>query len=187
MQTIIEVSKNNPELTFEQRGKMVKILKIVPDDPEQNNELWLEGRLAKEYDLQEDAKYLKVEAEVRYWEDAKVNGVEDTEGTLIPFKTGDIWEPIIDLDKGVIVDWPKGTAANIHYKVCDAGEYWLLAEDKEKIAQYLSYYVPDEFLCYGNNRGYGDYIIFNVDETGKIQDYKKPRIDTEEWGDRDDY
>ena len=29
-------------------------------------------------------KYLRAECGVRYWEDATVNGVEDTDGKLIP-------------------------------------------------------------------------------------------------------
>ena len=62
---------------------------------------------------------LRVSAGVRYWEDASVNGVEDTDGTLIPFRKGDLWCPIIDLETGQIYDWPAGANAYIHYKVCD--------------------------------------------------------------------
>jgi hypothetical protein len=32
--------------------------------------------------------YIEVEAEVRYWEDASVNGQEDTDGKLMPFRFG---------------------------------------------------------------------------------------------------
>ena len=39
-------------------------------------------------DIATRAVYLEVEAEVRYWEDATVNGQEDEAGTLIPFKFG---------------------------------------------------------------------------------------------------
>ena len=67
-----------------------------------------------------------ITAEVRYWEDATVNGVEDTDGALIPLRFGDCWMPIIELDTGRVRDWPEGTTADIHYKVCDAGEYELL-------------------------------------------------------------
>ena len=72
---------------------------------------------------------LRLSAGARYWEDATVNGVEDDEGTLIPFREGDYWCPIIDIDSGTIDNWPKGMTASIHYKVCDDGEYWLIAED----------------------------------------------------------
>jgi hypothetical protein len=126
------------------------------------------------------ARYLKVEAQVRYWEDATINGENDEDGDNVPFKSGDIWAPIVDIENGVIVDWPIGVVANIHFKVCDAGECFLLDEDKNKIAKYNNYYVPDEFLCHGDD-GYGDYIILDICESGKIKNYRKPSIDEELW------
>lgn len=125
------------------------------------------------------ATYIEVEAEVRYWEDATVNGQEDTTGTLIPFRYGDKWCPTIRLDDGWIVNWPDGTAAAIHYKVCDQGEYWLSAEDS-RVAKWRSDYVPDAFLCHGGT-GYGDYIILSVGADGKIEGWKRPDIDAESW------
>jgi hypothetical protein len=126
-----------------------------------------------------DIIYLYVEAEVRYWEDASVNDKEDTEGTLIPFRVGDIWKPIIRVEDGYIVNWPKNTTADIHYKVCDQGEYWL-GNDKEKLYKYDGQYVPGYFLCHGSE-GYGDYIIFKVNKDGYIIDYIKPTIDLDRW------
>ena len=70
-----------------------------------------------------EAKTLHVEAGVRYWEDATVNGVEDEMGDLIPCRLGDDWCPVIDLDSGVITNWTLGTVADVHYKVCDEGRY----------------------------------------------------------------
>lgn len=35
------------------------------------------------------ARYLEVCAQVRYWEDATVNGAEDADGTLIPAPCGE--------------------------------------------------------------------------------------------------
>jgi len=67
--------------------------------------------------------YLIVEAGVRYWEDATVNGISDVGGTLIPFRDGDIWAPVSKIDDGRITNWPAETTADIHYKVCDAGRY----------------------------------------------------------------
>jgi hypothetical protein len=122
---------------------------------------------------------LLVSAEVRYWEDATVNGVEDVDGTLIPFRSGDVWKPIIELATGHVVDWPQGTTADIHYKVCDAGEYWL--EDAHgKRLTYKDYYVPDKLLCMGDT-GYGDYIILKINAAGIIENWKPELID-ENWG-----
>lgn len=121
-------------------------------------------------------KFLIVEAEVRYWEDAIINGVADEHGELTPFKDGAIWRPVIDLDAGAIVDWPEAVTADIHFKVCDQGEYWLSTDGKSKDVKWGGYYVPNAFLCHGD-RGYGDYIIMKVDGAGKIEKYRRPDID----------
>ncbi|MDJ0702800.1 MAG: hypothetical protein QNJ46_05920 [Leptolyngbyaceae cyanobacterium MO_188.B28] len=124
--------------------------------------------------------FLRVQANVRYWEDADVNGVEDTHGTLMPHVCGEFWTPTIRLSDGLILDWPQGTTADIHYKVCDQGEYFLLDKQRQKIAKWRGYYVPDDFLCHGSD-GYGDYIIFEVNKNGVIENYKPPHINPEEW------
>ncbi len=124
------------------------------------------------------ATYIEVSAEVRYWEDAQINGIEDTDGTLTPFKRGELWCPVIRLADGQVVDWPEGTVADIHFKVCDAGEYWLLDDSKQRIGKWGGYYVPDDFLCPGDT-GYGDYIILKINAEGAIQKWTPPAI---EWG-----
>lgn len=130
--------------------------------------------------LIEQANHIEVEAEVRYWEDASVNGVEDTDGTLIPGRAGDLWKIQIDLLDGIVVDWPAGIEADIHYKVCDQGEYWLTDVSGKRLAKWKGHYVPGDFLCHGDN-GYGDYIIMSVAVGGGIVRYEKPLIDADEW------
>ena len=119
--------------------------------------------------------YLEVCAEVRYWEDASVNGAEDTDGTLIPARVNGNWCPVIRLADGVVMDWPSGTTADIHYKVCDAGEYWLLDDDRNRVAKWSGFYVPSKFLCHGDD-GYGDYIILKIGADGMIENYRAPKI-----------
>ena len=41
-----------------------------------------------------NATYIEVSAAVRYWEDATVNGTEDTDGALIPMREGHKWAPV---------------------------------------------------------------------------------------------
>jgi hypothetical protein len=125
----------------------------------------------------EAATHILAEAGVRYWEDATVNGVEDEDGTLIPGRKGDLWCARINLETGKVEDWPEGTEASIHYKVCDAGEYWLTDAEGNRLA-YREGYVPNAFLCHGDN-GFGDYIILNIGPDGSISDYKRPRIDSD--------
>lgn len=115
----------------------------------------------KEYDV----KFLKADCEVRYWEDADVNGIPDDEGKLIPLRNGEAWCPIIDLATGVIQDWPSGTTADIHYKVCDAGVYSLLDADKN-VVKSIDGYVPKMMAPGGS--GYGDYVIMTIGEDGTI-------------------
>ncbi|PIF44314.1 hypothetical protein CLU96_1257 [Chryseobacterium sp. 52] len=121
-------------------------------------------QVEKEFDIKE----LLVEAKVRYWEDAKVNDIEDVEGGLIPCRSNDIWCPIIDIETGIIKNWEIGKVAEIHYKVCDEGIY-TLRDEKGEIIKRLEGYVID-CLSIGQN-GFGDYIILNVDTSGKIEDW----------------
>ncbi len=114
--------------------------------------------------------HLIVDAAVRYWEDATVNGKEDTDGTLIPFRSGDRWQPIIALATGKILGWPEGVSADIHYKVCDAGSYWLGDGHGKKLAKWRGHYVPDRYL-----------IVFRVGPTGMIEGWTTPTIDATEW------
>lgn len=118
--------------------------------------------------------YIKVRAGVRYWEDATVNGEEDGDGSRVPFRVRDDWCPVIGLGDGVIVDWPAGTTADIHYKVCDDGDYWVTDATGVLLRKWGGYYVPD-VLCPEEN-GYGDYIILHVDGDGRIRNWRAPDL-----------
>jgi len=126
-----------------------------------------------------EVKYLKVIAGVRYWEDACINGERLESGENVPLKNGENWCPIVDLDAGAVLDWPIGAVADFHFKVCDAGEYYLLDSNMNEVAS-IDGYVPNG-LCHGDS-GYGDYIIFSVDKNGLIVNYKN-QIDADDWSD----
>lgn len=126
------------------------------------------------------ATHIEVEAEVRYWEDATVNGVEDSAGDLIPGRDGDLWKVRINLAEGRIEGWPANVAANLHYKVCDAGEYWLTNAAGERLARWKGQYVPAAFLCHGSSR-HSDYIIMRIREGGRIAEYREATVDPEQW------
>lgn len=138
-----------------------------------------------------EAKYLKVDAGVRYWEDAEVNGIGDTNceetnnspampcaefiGEQYRILHGENWRwrPLIDIETGKIVNWKQGTTANIHYKVCDDFVCDILGADEDVIESY-SGYVPS-VMCPADE-GYGDYIIMNINENGFIQGWNKQLI-----------
>lgn len=125
--------------------------------------------------------FLKVEAEVRYSEDATLNGVtDDEEKPKMPFLVGRVWSPVINLETGKVVDWPQGVTADIHYKVCDQGRYLLLDADLNVLVE-KDGYVPD-ILSPGDS-GYGDYIIMKVDGTGQIENW---RVDLDDFTRNDD-
>lgn len=127
----------------------------------------------------DNAKYIEVSAAVRYWEDARVDGVTDSGGD-IPLRNGENWEPVINLETGFVKDWPLGVTAEVHYKVCDEGEYWLQDAQGQRIAKWKGYYVPNAILCPKGN-GYGDYIIFNISASSQIENWRQPGIDAEQW------
>ena len=149
------------------------------------------------YDIvDESGPIVKVRAEVRYYEDSIVNGENDIswdeqkegvkprmpcvvkrEGENI--KPEDSWDWCLEIDAehGVILNWPKGNTAHVHYKVCDGchADYFLNGNkicDNEKDG-----YVPD-FLCPADS-GYGDYMIMDINEEGQIADWNK--IDFDDW------
>lgn len=110
---------------------------------------------------------IKVKAQIRYWEDTKVNGIDDTEnGDNIPCKDGELWCPIIDAGTGIIENWEIGKTAKVHYKVSDCCGWELLDKNGAVIQSQDDGYVP-ETLC-SAERGYGDYIIMNINENGLI-------------------
>lgn len=118
--------------------------------------------------VSKEIKYLQAECGVRYWEDGEVNGTEDTDGELMPLRVKDAWCPTIELETGTIQDWPAGTIANIHYKVCDAGLYKLLDAEK-KVVREIDGYVPTMMSPGGS--GYGDYVIMTIGPDGKIENW----------------
>lgn len=117
---------------------------------------------------------LEINAKVRYWEDATINGVEDENGDLTPCKNGEMWQPVINIDTGVITNWKQGVKADVHFKVCDAGSYYLKDAEDNTVLAIEQDYVP-KIACPKEN-GYGDYIIMDIDENGQIANWK-PNID----------
>lgn len=127
-----------------------------------------------------EVTHIEVDAGVRYWEDSTVNGnAEDDDEPKIFGAEGDRWKVRINLDEGKIEDWPEGMTAEIHYKVCDDGIYWLTDGFGTRLLKREDY-VPNDFLCHSEN-GFGDYIIMDVSEEGYIQGYQQPEFDPDMW------
>ncbi len=115
-------------------------------------------------------KYLNASMGVRYWEDGKVNGIDDDDSNpKMPLRSNDTWEITVDLDTGKILGWPEGVTAETHYKVCDAGVYRVLDADRVCIAE-KDGYVPSMLSPGGD--GYGDYVIMKIDGSGQIENWR---------------
>jgi hypothetical protein len=93
-----------------------------------------------------DIILLLVKAGVRYYEDSKVNGITDTYVTLIPCKEGELWCPVIDIEKGIILNWKPGITANIQYKVCDQCSCYLKDKSGDIVIKFEDEYVPSTLL-----------------------------------------
>lgn len=121
-----------------------------------------------------NVKKLHVNVIPRFIEDAYINGDRELEDDpKMPFTSHDFlgdyqWDINIDIDKGLIENWPTGVKASLHYKVCDEGFYEIFDEKGEKLGDFNGY-VPN-IMC-PKKPGYGDYIIMDIDENGNIQDW----------------
>lgn len=119
-----------------------------------------------------DIKFVKIEASVRYEEEDIPND--------FPFRTGDAWNVLVDIETGIIVDWPQGRTAGVHMKVCDEGSYYLLDAEENVVASIEQDYVPNGIVP----GSYGDYIEMTILEDGRIKEWsKKPNLD-EFFGDK---
>lgn len=156
----------------------------------------------KEYEI----NYIKVESNVRYLEDADINGEADIsfeeqqEGveSRMPFvekreeRKGYLkpspdyyWCPLIDINNGKIVDWPLGqkSVVNIHYKTCDENKIWFYKEigGDPIVFEYEGKQV-DHYDGYvpsildTKKDGYGDYIIIDIIDDGYISQFEPNRI-----------
>lgn len=119
-----------------------------------------------------EVKYLQVDAGVRYWEDSILNGKPDVDGDM-PCREEGKWQPLINLETGMVENWVIGYTADLHYKVCDEGKYALLDANKNEVKR-IDGYVPDIMCPHGG--GYGDYIIMHIDEVGYIGSFR-PLLD----------
>ena len=113
-----------------------------------------------------EIKYVKVQVAVRYEEEDIPND--------FPLRRGDRWNAIIDIDNGIVMDWPKGEKGNLEMKICDEGSYYLLDENYETILSIEEDYVPNKLLP----GSYGDYLKLHIGENGVISNwYSKPSIE----------
>lgn len=116
--------------------------------------------------VETDIRYVSINVAVRY-------GKEDIPKDF-PLRDGNVWKAIVEIDAGLIHDWPVGQAGELSMKVCDQGTYELLDAGMNLVASIEEDYVP-----HGVVPGrYGDYIELTIDATGRITNWpKKVKVD----------
>ena len=141
-------------------------------------------------------KRLEIIAHVRHWNDTDVNGVEDIDfyktlgigQPLMPcakqiknkpsgvmHSDHWVWNPIIDVEKGLIINWVEGNIANVCYKVYDGCEINAFDADNNLICNNDGFFYCPDFLC-PKEEGFGDYIIMDIDIDGSIRDWNKNKV-----------
>jgi hypothetical protein len=111
---------------------------------------------------------LELKARVRYFEDCDMrdlDGVNIFSHNRIPFRIGEYWMPVIDLEKGVILNWDSKVRLKTYFKVCDECSFTIVSNGKTLFEQ-IDDYVPS-ILSIDDN-GYGDYIFLTINEKGEI-------------------
>lgn len=78
------------------------------------------------------------------------------------------WFARVDVNTGIIYDWPQGEVREMYVKVCDQGIYTLLDENDQELCS-IEGYVPNGLIP----GEYGDYIDLKIDANGVITNWPK--------------
>ena len=103
--------------------------------------------------------FVRIQVAVNYGEEDITND--------FPFRRGDVWDVVVDINTGRILDWPSGVECDLHMKVCDQGSYWLLDRDRGVIASIEQNYVPHGVVP----GSYGDYVELTINGDGIITNW----------------
>ncbi|MCJ8293543.1 MAG: hypothetical protein MJK15_03975 [Colwellia sp.] len=91
----------------------------------------------------------------------------DEEEKPVPMLKGDTWDAIVDINTGIIRDWPQGEEREYYWKICDAGSYHLLDSDEQIVLSINNNYVPNNLLP----GEWGDYLELKINGDGLITNW----------------
>ena len=125
-------------------------------------------------------KYLKVVIPVDWWiEDVSINDLTFDEDEADKMKTSfqslfddDNFVLNINLETGHIENWPDSTTGGDFrtVKLIDIASYYIIDENGDLVEDYERAYVPEVLSIV--EKGYGDYLEFNVTPAGDIEAWK---------------
>lgn len=138
------------------------------------------------FEVVEESRILNTRLHVRYTENGKVNGVRDIDYQEQPELTPSMpfmqkegssyyWCLRIDVNEGIVLNWPTGIVADTYYKVCDECEINYEVNGNVIATNDGYYYCPD-FLSL-EDEGYGDYVILHIEGDGKIRNWNPKLVD----------
>ncbi|MDR2042480.1 MAG: hypothetical protein LBP98_09240 [Tannerella sp.] len=134
-------------------------------------------------EVEKEVRFLKIDIPVRYGEEDIPNDFplrvrrENLDKSMIEkwtcYGDYDRWQAVIDLESGVIRNWPDGKTGSFEMKVCDEGFYYLLDGEGAVIASIEGDYVPNRAVP--PKDGYGDYVALKIEDGGKVTNlYDRP-------------
>jgi len=87
----------------------------------------------------------------------------------MPLLVGGAWKAMVDIDTGLIDNWPKGEERRLQAKVCDQGSYYLYDADSNVVGSIENDYIPNDLIP----GEYGDYIDLKINADGVITNWHK--------------
>lgn len=103
-----------------------------------------------------------------------VNYGEEDIPNDFPMRKDDIWEATVEMDTGMILDWPTQTEPKeLFMKVTDGGSYALIDDAGKVVASIEEDYVPNGVVP-GED---GDYVHLEITADGVISNWpKRPNL-----------
>jgi hypothetical protein len=110
---------------------------------------------------------MKIFLKDRDLELSTINGKKYPTTDEIPcMNNGDMWCPLIDVENGIIINWEKGTTANINIEVDYDYRVFECLDENKNILHILEERVPDSLSP--EKEGYGEYIHMTINNEGVI-------------------
>lgn len=124
------------------------------------------------------ARYIEASLAIDNWDDAEIEGACIAD---FPLRAGDNWRLVIHLDTGKTAGWPLDVTVKTHFKVCVRGEFWLLDENRKRIAKWSHSYVPSAYFDREFDHIVSDYVFLHIQSDGKVADWQRPEGDLDHW------